>query len=66
VIGELHTKINKVQRNLRLAGEAGLPYEAYLHRSHLEELMDTAMRYGIDVRPWVDRSLLPPLALVEA
>jgi hypothetical protein len=50
VIGELHTKINTVQRNLLLAGEAGLPYEAYLHR----------------VKPWVDRSLLPPLALVEA
>jgi hypothetical protein len=62
---ELRTQIKTVQRNLAVAGEAGLPYEVYLHRARLEELMDMAARRGIDVAPWVDRSRLPPLALAE-
>ena len=45
--------------------QAGLPYEVYLHRARLEDLMDMAARRGIDVAPWVDRSRLPPLALAE-
>ena len=62
---ELRTQIKTVQRNLALAAEAGLPYEVYLHRARLEDLMDRAARRGIDVAPWVDRSRLPLLALVE-
>jgi hypothetical protein len=53
---ELRTQIKTVQRNLALAGEAGLPYEVYLHRARLEDLMDIAARRGLDVAPWVDRS----------
>jgi hypothetical protein len=65
VIGELHTQIETVQHNLVLAARAGLPYEAYLHRARLEDLMDMASRHGVDVTAWVDRALLPPLALAE-
>jgi hypothetical protein len=56
VIRELRTQIEKVQRNLVLAGEAGLLYEAYLHRARLEDLIERATRHGIDVNTWVDRS----------
>jgi len=66
VVGELHTQIETAQHNLVLAGGAGLPYEAYLHRARLEDLMDSAARHGIDVTAWVDRSQLPPLALAES
>ena len=65
MIGELHTQIETVQHNLALAGREGLPYEAYLHRARLEDLLDMAERHRIDVSAWVDRSLLPPLALPE-
>lgn len=66
VAGELHTQIETVQHNLVLAAGAGLPYEAYLHRALLEDLMNRAARHGIDVTAWVDRSRLPPLALAES
>lgn len=65
MIGKLHRQIETAQRNLLLAGQAGLPYEAYLHRAHLEELLDAATHRGINVESWVDRSLLPPLVLFE-
>jgi hypothetical protein len=62
VIRELRTQINMVQKNLALANQAGLGYEADLHRARLQDLMDIAARVDIDVTPWVDQSLLPPLA----
>jgi hypothetical protein len=65
VIGELHAQIEKARHNLVLAGRAGLPYEAHLHRARLEDLLDRASRYGIDISDRVDRSLLPPPALTE-
>lgn len=58
VIGELHTQIETVQHNLGLATQAGLPYEATLHRARLEDLVEMATRHGIDVSAWVDHSLL--------
>jgi hypothetical protein len=64
VTEKLRTQIKTVQRNLVLAGEAGLPYEVYLHRARLEDLMDMAARRGIDVATWVDGSQLP-FALAE-
>lgn len=59
-------QIQTNQRNLALAEQAGLPYEAHLHRARLEDLVDMAARYGIDVTSWVDRSLLTPPALAES
>jgi hypothetical protein len=50
---------------LAVSRAAGLPFEAYLHRAHLEDLLDTAIDQGVDVDAWVDRSALPPVALVE-
>ncbi|MGH3780820.1 MAG: hypothetical protein ACRDRO_09395 [Pseudonocardiaceae bacterium] len=61
---KLRTQIKTVQRNLVLAGEAGLPYEVYLHHARLEDLLDMAARRGIDVATWVDGSWLP-FALVD-
>ena len=59
VIKELHSQIETVQHNLDLATQAGLPYESYLHRARLADLLDMATRYGVDVSGWVDHSLLP-------
>lgn len=59
VTEKLRTQIKTVHRNLVLAGEAGLPYEVYLHRSRLEDLMDMVARRSIDVTTRVDGSPLP-------
>lgn len=56
---QLRRQIKTVQRNLVLADEAGLPYEVYLHTARLQDLMDIAVRRGIDVATWVDGSPLP-------
>ncbi len=61
---KLRTQIKTAQRHLVLASEAGLPYEVYLHRARLEDLMDMAARRGIDVATWVAGSRLP-FALAE-
>lgn len=57
MIGELRTQIETVQHNLLLASEAGLPYEAQLHRARLQDLIDIAARHNVDVSPWVDPAL---------
>jgi hypothetical protein len=64
MIAELHDQIAAVQRNLAVATQADMPYEAYLHRARLEDLRDMADRHGIDVSAWLDPTL-PPLALAE-
>ena len=56
---QLRRQIKTVRRNLVLADEAGLPYEVYLHRARLQDLMDIAARRSIDVATWVDGSPLP-------
>jgi hypothetical protein len=58
MIGELRTQIETVQHNLLLASEAGLPYEAHLHRARLQDLMDIAARHNVDVSAWVDPALV--------
>lgn len=60
MIGELHNQIVACQHNLTLAQQAGLSYEAHLHRARLDDLKDRAARHGIDVSAWLDQSL-PPL-----
>jgi hypothetical protein len=65
MIGELRTQIDTVQRNLVLACEAGLPYEAHLHRARLQDLIEIAARHGIDTRTWVDRGSVTPPARSE-
>ncbi|MHA6797327.1 hypothetical protein ACVGVM_27995 (plasmid) [Pseudonocardia bannensis] len=65
LIAELHSQVKSVLQKLTTARAAGLPYEAYLHRVRLEDLMDAAGSCGVDVDTWVDRSQLPPLTLVE-
>lgn len=65
VIKELRTQIVAAQRNITIADQAGLPYESSVHHARLEDLMDIAARHEIDVSPWVNRSLLPPLALAQ-
>ena len=51
-------RIEKTQQSLALARRAGHPYEAYLHRRRLENLIETATRHGVDVDTWLDRTIL--------
>jgi hypothetical protein len=62
---DLECQVASALRMLAVSRAAGLPFEAYLHRAHLEDLIDTAIDQGVDVDAWVDRSALPPVALVE-
>lgn len=62
---ELRVELRSVLRNLAAAQKAGLRYSAYLHRKHLQTLLDTAEARGIDTETWLDRTSLPPLSFVE-
>lgn len=61
MIGELRTQIETVQYNLVRAREAGLLYEAHLHHSRLQDLIDIAARHNIDTSTWVDRAVIEPI-----
>lgn len=62
---ELRHQVDVTMHKLDDARAAGLPYEVYLHRRRLQELLDAAQRRGVPVESWVDRAALPPLALVD-
>jgi hypothetical protein len=49
VIEELRAQIDAVRDKLALAEQAGLSYEAILHRARLADLMDIASRHAIDL-----------------
>ena len=57
-IATLRVRIEQAQRSLVLARQAGHPYEAHLHRRQLERLIESATRSGVDVDPWLDRTIL--------
>jgi len=57
-IATLRVRIERAQHSLVLARQAGHPYEAHLHRIHLENLIESATRSGVDVDPWLDRAVL--------
>ena len=57
-ISTLRIRIEQTQRSLVLARQAGHPYEAHLHRRHLENLIDSAAERGVDVDPWLDQEIL--------
>ena len=65
VITKLRSEVDVVLTRLAAARAAGLPYETYLHRAHLQDLMDTAARHGVDPDTWVDRSTLPLPTLTD-
>lgn len=63
VIDELRAQIETAQRGLVAAEQAGLPYEAHLHRARVQDLLEMAARHGIDASGWVaDSSLLSAAA----
>ena len=55
---ELKAQITETQECLVAAIEAGDPYEVARHRARLQDLIDMASRYGVDVHAWVDQTLL--------
>ncbi|MFE0021076.1 hypothetical protein [Amycolatopsis sp. NPDC059021] len=67
---ELRRGIGEAQDATLVAAEAGHPYEAYLHRARLAELLDLAERNDIDatvlVIPAVRAALAEDRAVLEA
>jgi hypothetical protein len=51
VIKELRAQIDATRNKLALAEQAGLAYEANLHRARLADLMDIVARHAIDLTP---------------
>lgn len=62
---ELRGQVERVVRNIGIAETAGLPYEVFLHRRRLRELLDDAAAHGACVATWVDRAVLAPTEVVE-
>lgn len=60
---ELRRQVDSTVQKMGVAGAAGLPYEVYLHRRRLQELLDAAQDLGAAVDGWVDPAGLPPLTL---
>jgi hypothetical protein len=58
VIEELREQITTTQARLVAAMEADQPYEVARHRARLEDLIDMAVRHGVDVHAWVNQTLL--------
>lgn len=56
MIEELYAQIDAVRHDLGRAEQAGLAYEAHLHRARLADLTDIAARHGIDLTAGIDRS----------
>jgi hypothetical protein len=63
---QLRRGIAEAQRLAKAAKSAGHPYEAYLHRARLADLIDLARRHGIDPDTLVEPELREALAEDEA
>jgi len=62
-LSELRRGIGEAQAAAVAAADAGHPYEAYLHRVRLAELLDLAVRHDIDTAALVEPAMRT--ALVE-
>jgi hypothetical protein len=49
VITKLHGEVDVVLTRLAADRAVGLPYETYLHRARLQNLLDTAGHHGVDL-----------------
>ncbi|MFE3785542.1 hypothetical protein ACFXPA_46045 [Amycolatopsis sp. NPDC059090] len=63
---EVRRGISEAQRATTVAMETGHPYEAYLHRTRLAELLEIAERHDIDTAALVRAEVLTALAEDEA
>lgn len=62
MIEELHAQIAVATERMITAEAAGTEREAHMHRARIDDLIEIAVRYGIDLKPWPDHSPLsgPP------
>ncbi|WP_337822258.1 hypothetical protein [Amycolatopsis sp. A1MSW2902] len=60
--GELRQSISAAQDASLAALDAGHPYEAYLHRVRLTELLDLAERHGLGAGALVEPAVRAALA----
>ncbi|WP_020660062.1 hypothetical protein [Amycolatopsis benzoatilytica] len=63
---ELRRGISDAQRSAKIAVDAGHPYEAYLHRARLAELLEMAGRHEFETNGLVEPAVLAALAEDEA
>ena len=59
---ELRRGILEAQQASKDALEAGHPYEAYLHRARLADLVEVAGRHGVDTSALLEPALREALA----
>ncbi|TNC28031.1 hypothetical protein [Amycolatopsis alkalitolerans] len=63
---ELHRGILEAQQAAQGALDTGHPYEAYLYRARLADLLEMAGRHGVDTSALVDAGVREELAEDEA
>lgn len=63
---ELRRGIVEAQQASKDALESGHPYEAYLHRARLADLIEVAERHGVDTGTLLEPALRRALAEDEA
>ncbi|GAA5150122.1 hypothetical protein GCM10023321_14980 [Pseudonocardia eucalypti] len=55
MIEELRAQLAAAHQHVTVAESAGREHEAQLHRSRIDDLIEIAMRHGIDLKPWPDQ-----------
>jgi hypothetical protein len=58
MIEELNIQLAKARQRLIAAQAAGREHEAQLHQARIDDLIEIAMRHGIDIKPWPDQPLI--------
>lgn len=58
MIEELHAQIAVATERMITAEAAGEEREAHIHRARIDDLIEIAMRHGIDLKPWPDHPAL--------
>jgi hypothetical protein len=56
---ELRAQLEAAQRRRIAAERAGMVNEAEQHQARMDDLIEIAMRHGIDLKPWPEHSLIP-------
>ncbi|WP_098958154.1 hypothetical protein [Pseudonocardia sp. N23] len=58
MVAELRNQVDRAALNIDIAEAAGLPYEAFLHRRHVRELLDRAAVRGACTDEWIRPEVL--------
>lgn len=62
---ELHIQLTQAQQRLRVAEAEDLEHEVRKHQARIDDLIEIAMRHGIDLKPWPEHPLLTHISSEE-